>query len=68
MPYALKVSPGEFIVLDHVKGWSIDNDDKIISLVVDYSVPNIEITAKSSGEGEYHRIIRELEDFFSANL
>jgi hypothetical protein len=64
MNTALKISNGEFIVLNHVKSFSLEDNEKYISLVVDTSMPNVTVSAREHGEGEYHRIKREIEAFF----
>jgi hypothetical protein len=68
MPKALKISDSYFIVLDHIKSISIEGPKKIINLTVDYDIPNFDISIDEYGEGEYHRIKRELEEFFSITL
>lgn len=65
MPTALKISNDEFIVLNHVKSFSFDDTEKYISILVDYSMSNVTVSAREHGEGEYHRIKREIETFFS---
>ncbi len=68
MPKALKISDSYFIPLDHIKSISTEGPKKTINLIVDYDIPNIEISIHELGEGEYHRIKRELEEFFSIAL
>jgi len=65
MPTALKITNDEFIVLNHVKSFSFDDAEKYISLVVDFSMANVTVSASEHGEGEYHRIKSEIETFFS---
>lgn len=68
MPTALKISSNHFIVLDHVEEVCINNHDKKIHLIIDQNREDIQIYLNEIGEGEYHRIKREIEEFFSINL
>jgi hypothetical protein len=68
MPKALKISDSYFIALDHIKRISTEGPNKTINLTVDYDIPNVGISINEHGEGEYHRIKRELEEFFSITL
>jgi hypothetical protein len=68
MSIALKISDGHFIPLSHVKELYIDNSTKTIHLIIDFDRPDILISPKDLGEGEYHRIKREIEEFFSIDF
>jgi len=68
MPKALKISDSYFIALDHIKSISIEGSQKTIILTYDYNIPNFDISIHDFGENEYHRIKRELEEFFSITL
>ncbi len=65
MATSLKVSPEHYIALDHLKEWTIFESEKKISLTIDYERGDINFSAECDGEGEYHRVKREIEEFFS---
>jgi hypothetical protein len=68
MSTALKISDNHFIVLNHVQEVCIKSDKKIIHLIIDQNREDILISIQEFGEGEYHRIKREIEEFFNIDL
>jgi hypothetical protein len=68
MSTALKISANHFIVLDNVEELFTNNSDGAIHIIIDHNREDILISVKDFGEAEYHRIKREIEEFFSIEL